>query len=161
MTTHEQTQPCTCGVVDRCATDTRYPVEYNAQTASYQLKSWDRRCAHVMRYCFFCGGALPERSEELFSVPEEGEKEQVLALLRGMKNVEDVVRVLGMADRTWSLELFTTVHGTGPRRQVRQLYYGSKWKSLDLHVAEFEDGSVQFAVSGKYICRASRAGGSN
>ena len=158
MTTPENTQPCVCGVVDRCAADARYPVEYNVQTGSYQLQSWDRQAVHIMRYCFFCGGILTDRSEELFTVPEEDEKEQVLAVLRGKNSVDDVLSALGKPDKTFALELSTTIQGAAPRRQVRQLYYGSKWKTLDLHVAEFEDGSVQFAVSGKYTAPA---GGSN
>lgn len=147
--------PCSCDTIKRLARDERYPVICDEVTGEYQLQSVDGRWRHQMYYCPWCGGCLPSKRHMLFTEPDATEKAEVAELLSGARSIADVFHALGAPQRSTNCaamgipDEYASNAGWGKRqRSLHQ--YTARWSTLDLHIIEFDDGSVSYAVSGKF-----------
>lgn len=149
---------CQCGRPQHMVEDPLYPIEFDEQTGEYQIVHNGVRI--FMEYCFKCGGRLPESKRgSLFTTPDENEKAEIADLLRGVRSIDDVVRILGAADETHEGQLGAVGDATAtamPRKGRvipwrQQLDYRERWRSLTLIVHEHPDGSVSYMVGGKHI----------
>lgn len=94
---------CECGYPARWASDPMSPVQFDERLNEYQLLLQNRGYAR-MRFCFWCGGRLPESKRgTLFTSMDDAELTEARSLLSGAKLFEDVVRVLGPPDETLDL----------------------------------------------------------
>ncbi|QDT48905.1 hypothetical protein Pan258_29520 [Symmachiella dynata] len=143
---------CTCGLPDKWAANPEFPVEFDEMTNEYQL-SCERSIA-MMRYCFFCGGRLPDSKRgELFTTPSQEEKEEVQRLFSNAKTAEDALRMLGPPDETHEWDESATRGFENVVRWKQTLRYTSRWDSLILDVQEMPDGKISFVICGKYTGR--------
>jgi len=145
-----QLNKCKCGMPERWVADPKYPVEFDKLTNEYHLACEDGIA--VMRYCFWCGGRLPESKRgDLFSTPGKEEEQEIQRLLSTAKTVDAVLQVLGKPDETFEWDEAT--YGISPDvlRWKQTLHYSSRWKTLILVVMEMPDGEVRHWVSGQYI----------
>jgi len=147
--------PCSCGMPERLARDEPYPVVFDEVTGEYQFERVDGRWRHQIHHCPWCGGCLPSKRHTLFTKPDAAEKTEVNELLSGAKSLADVLHALGSPERSTDCaameipEVYASDVATGKRqRSVHQ--YTARWTTLDLHIIEFEDGSISYAVSGKF-----------
>jgi hypothetical protein len=124
-----------------------FPVKFDAQLNEYSIVYAERH-SHLMRYCFWCGGKLPEsKRSDLFAVPEHDEMAHAAAVLKEAKSMEDVLNVLGEPQVTMTNELLARTNGAfGFRRQWK---YTRRWKTIEVVVIEMDDGSLQLAFMPK------------
>lgn len=100
-------EPCRCGYLPRQADDPRSPIVFDRQLNEcnyvYPCAPGDGHCVGAtsmlrIYHCPFCGGAAPESKRDLlFAVITAEEEERLTELLRGIKSLDDAVRVLGAA----------------------------------------------------------------
>jgi hypothetical protein len=66
---------CSCGMPDKWTMDPSFPVVFDVATNEYAvLHGPNQRVQAVMRYCFWCGGALPEsKRDTFFTAPDPAE----------------------------------------------------------------------------------------
>lgn len=108
----------------------------------------------TMRYCFWCGGRLPESKRgSFFTKPSDEEMDEVVALLRGAKSHEDVLRILGPADELSDANGFMKDPKTGKViASWDQCYsYSKRWKTLVLRVPVMTSGGFTYSMSGHYL----------
>lgn len=147
--------PCACGMVERLARDRRYPIVFDDATGEYQLESVDGRWRHQLDHCPWCGGCLPSKRHTLFTEPDAAEQAEVKQLLSHAKSLAEVVQVLGPPDRSADCAAMEISEGDAPnvgagKRQRSVHQYTARWTTLDVHVIEFDDGSIGCAISGKF-----------
>jgi hypothetical protein len=143
-------QECWCGSPDRWLNDPSTPVEFDPRLNEYHLTRTRSKGHWVIRYCFFCGGTLPLSSrDQLFTKPAEEEAAEARGLLKGAKNLHQVLDRLGPPDRVFDAP--RCAEGRPGQHYRQQLDYRSRWKSLDLFVYEYPDGSVSYSWSGKQV----------
>ena len=144
---------CQCGKPEKWARHPAFPVEFDAELNEYYMVHGKKQPRnHIMRYCFWCGGRLPESKRgELFTEPDEGEMAEVRTLLAEARSAADALRVLGEPDNTvdW-------VEGPEPELYASKKWtkchqYSSRWKTLVVNVLEFSDGSYSLAVPGQFV----------
>jgi hypothetical protein len=136
----------------------KFPIEFDEQMNEYQLLCEDSTA--VMRYCFWCGGRLPESKRNgLFTTPSDDEMEEVWRLLSKAKTAEDVLDLLGSPDQEHRWDDMQTTDGVyeDAVRWTRTLRYMSRWESLVLDVQEMPDGRIQYAVFGQFADTPSNA----
>ena len=93
---------CECGMPARCAANPMIPIEFDEKMNEYHLVRDGSETQ--MRYCFWCGGRLPESNRGLFfTTPSESEKAEVKELLKGARSHDDVLSILGPADEFLNL----------------------------------------------------------
>jgi hypothetical protein len=126
-----------------------FPVKFDAQLNEYSIVYGERH-SHRMRYCFWCGGKLPEsKRNDHFAVPEQDEMAHAVAVLKQAKSMEDVLDVLGEPQMTMSNELSAKTSEGFPFR--RQWKYTRRWKTIEVVVIEMDDGSLQLAFMPKAL----------
>jgi len=142
---------CECHELERLAADPDSHITFDANVNEYHLVRG--RFVSVMRYCFFCGGRLPEStSDRFFMQPDPAEQAQVTSLLKGAKSLAAVIRVLGPADEVISRDELM-IEQTIPNevRWKRTFRYSSRWKTLTIDILEMPDGSFGGCMmSGKH-----------
>jgi hypothetical protein len=145
---------CECGYPEKWAKDPAFPVEYDPHVEEYQIvHGGKRRWRFIMRYCPWCGGRLRSNRDRLFTTPSEAEKQEVVSLLAGAKSVEDVLRILGQPDEAHSWDDMDSDPASCcgcELKWVRDFKYLSRWTTLNVDILELGDGSITFAISGKY-----------
>lgn len=112
----------------------------------------------TMRYCFWCGGRLPESKRgSFFTKPSDEEMEEVTALLRGAKSHEDVLRILGPADELRDLNGFMKDPKTGKVIMKWDQYYlySKRWKTLEIHVPLMIEGKFCYSIHGHSLKKKS------
>ncbi len=99
MDTPEE-RPCTCGLPEKWAQAPNFPVKFDAEVNEYCLVYGKRgRWHHVMRYCFWCGGRLPESTRgKLFTEPSQAEMAEIRRMLAGARSAEEILATLGQPD---------------------------------------------------------------
>jgi hypothetical protein len=84
------------------ARDPQFPVEFDQQTAEYQIvHGADCRWRLTMSFCPWCGGRLPSRRADLFTQPSGREMAEVQSALATARSVEDVFQRLGPPDELY------------------------------------------------------------
>jgi hypothetical protein len=144
---------CDCGFPERWARDPSVPIEFNPKVNEYYLVAGTKGgMHHVMHYCFWCGGRLPESKRgELFTEPAESEMAQVRAVSAEAKSAADVLRVLGEPDATFDWVDTDDPELNGAKKWDKCYRYSSRWKTLVVNVMEFSDGSIEWAVHGHFL----------
>jgi hypothetical protein len=141
---------CECGMPERWAAHSNVPVAFDPRMNEYHLVY--EKAQMIMRYCFWCGGRLPEsRRAEFFSTLDPAEQAEVRALLADARNIDDVLRVLGEPDKRcrWKdrpEDLYPPVV-----RWKQTLSYSERWKTFVLQVQELPDGHIAYAIAARYI----------
>jgi hypothetical protein len=104
-----------------------------------------------MRYCFWCGGRLPESKRgTFFTVPDEVELAEIYSLLANSKSLEDVFRIFGPPDET--LDLPGSKIGSGREVYWERIHrYSTRWKSLHLDFADLPEGPLCASIGGRYL----------
>src|SRR4051794_25901079 len=109
---NDEHKNCECGHPERWVVDPHFPVEFDERMNEYHLVHKGARWQ--MRYCFWCGGRLPESKRgTFFTKPDDAEMAEVRALLKGAKSHEDVLRILGPPDEVCNMGGFTGDKATG------------------------------------------------
>lgn len=141
---------CRCDMPDRWVSQANCPVEFDERMNEYHLvhdgQQW------IMRYCFWCGGRLPEsKRSTFFTKVAPAEVEKIRTLLTGARTVDDVIRVLGEPDER--LECRGGIQpGQGEYIPYRQtLRYSTRWKTVVLNVHEFPDGRIAKSWHGHHV----------
>jgi hypothetical protein len=157
-------RPCTCGLPEKWAQAPSFPVKFDAEVNEYHLLYGKKgRWHHVMRYCFWCGGRLPESTTgRLFTQPSEEEMAEVRGMLAGARSTEEMLRILGDPDEIIDWYEFDADDKSvyqPERRWKRCLRYSSRWKTLTLDVLDYSDSAdagLEYAIGGKFIASAPR-----
>jgi hypothetical protein len=101
----------------------------------------------VMRYCYWCGGRLPEsKRHEFFSEPSDTEKEEVAQLLREAQTIDDARAILGDPDDTFD----ENAGGGSLLKWKRCLRYSRRWQTLVLDVLEMPNGTISYLFCGQF-----------
>lgn len=140
---------CECGHPERWAADPVWPVEFDERMNEYNLVHDGVKA--VMRYCYWCGGRLPEsKRSSFFTKPDETERAEVQSLLADAKTAEDVFRVLGSPDETHERKESTKRAYTDTKtiRWKRTFRYLTRWKTLILDVHEMPNGTISYSTFG-------------
>ena len=143
---------CQCGAPEWWIADPHIPVEFDERMNEYGIVrdgSWT-----VMRYCFWCGGKLPESKRgDFFTTPSEAELAEVRALLKGCKSHEDVARVLGPPDDVVDMGGQQARKATEPlfARWKQHYRYTTRWESLQVYVPVMIEGGFCYMVRGHYL----------
>ena len=99
--TSNHTRRCYCGLPLKWAQDPDFPVVFDAQLREYRLVDRESRIYHRMRYCFWCGGQLPDRIESLANdSAEQPVSEPALELLSEATSAQQVLQLLGQLDKS-------------------------------------------------------------
>ncbi len=127
---------CECRRLERYAADPMFPIEFDSATNEFHIVHDGARIS--MKYCFRCGGRLPESARaSLFTTPDENEMAEVEDLLRDARTINDVTRILGPPDAR--------------HESTRQFDYRERWPSLTLFVHEHPGGTVSYLIGGKQL----------
>lgn len=143
---------CTCGLLQRLADDTNCSVEFDPITNSFGLRSRDDHWFTPIRYCFQCGGKVPDRSSELFEVASPDEEQDLLSILQRCSNIDDVVTALGSPDRVVApneVEIGAFGSRTSSKPVDGYYQYLRRWKTIDATVLRYSDGTIDFCWSQK------------
>lgn len=100
---------------------------------------------YVMRFCFSCGGEMPESKRHCFFVDmNEDEINQLRSEMGDIQNVESMFRKLGRPDTVhpWSLDDFEAIYEI--EKYKAQYTYDKRWTTLSLCVTEKEDGTISY-----------------
>ena len=143
---------CQCGTPGRLAKDSRYPIVFDSLVGEYGLDGIDGRWRLCLYHCPWCGGRLPSRRHTLFTDPDPAESAKAAEILSGAKTLDAVVEALGKPDRTSDCDgLDVPEFGENSEKRQRSVHqYLNRWTTLDLHVIEYDDNSIRYAISGKY-----------
>jgi hypothetical protein len=142
---------CTC--ILSHAADPICSVKRDAKVGEYELvqKTPTGEVHFVVRHCPWCGRMLDSLRGTLFLdiLPEEAAR--LNGLLKGVETVQDVIRLLGPADREWPVLPDDPVRREiyGWRQILRQLDYRGLASTAVLQVREFEGGKVEWGISAK------------
>ena len=138
---------CQCGTPERRAAQMDFPMQYNAELEEYCLvHGATQNGKAAMRYCFWCGGKLPDtKRASLFTEPDEQEQAALGRLTDRIKNAAAMRALLGEPDEIHTDDGFP--FGQLPWKY--QYTYNQRWNTLVLYVFEAEDGSVDFGHTGK------------
>jgi hypothetical protein len=142
---------CECGSPERWVVNPYFPIEFNEQMNEYELVHLGARA--VMRYCFWCGGRLPESKRgTFFTTPDRAEMDEVSRLLRDAKSHEDVMRILGPPDEVVDMGgNDTDKSGRLLARWEQHYRYSTRWKSLVVHVPVIVEGRFSYTIHGHYL----------
>lgn len=146
------TKTCECGHPERWAADPTCPVEFDERMNEYNLVH-DKAKA-IMRYCYWCGGRLPDSKRgNFFTTPSEEELAEVRSLFAKAKTADDVLHILGSPDEThdWKEPTSPSYVDKKTIRWKRTFRYSTLWKTLILVVYEMPDGKITFSWYGHYI----------
>lgn len=133
---------CRCRILQQCADDPTVPIRFDPDLDEFSVDCDEGRAAHMMRYCFWCGGRLPRsRRGELFTKPSRSETRDVRNKLSNAATFSELIKTLGPPDQEFE---------SGSENVVRQVTYTRLWTTLDLIVFERPDGSFDFGVAGKF-----------
>ena len=140
---------------DKWTMDPSFPVVFDIATNEYAvLHGPNQRAQAVMRYCFWCGGALPEsKRDTFFTAPDPAEVTAMKRILARVSDARSMRDVLGEPDSTddWPRDEYHRQQAEiyGIERWERQYTYTSRWRTLCVTITEKADGSVTYAFSGK------------
>jgi hypothetical protein len=140
---------------DRWAKDPAFPVIFDPAMNEYAvLHGPNQRPQAVMRYCFWCGGALPESKRgSFFMEPDPVEVAAMKEFLAQVSDTRSMRRVLGEPDAT-----FACLRDEYSKQQEeiynsdwceKEYVYQSRWRTLCLTIGERKDGSLSIAFFGK------------
>src|SRR5215831_7971237 len=97
---------CKCGLLEKLAAIPSFPVRYDFLLREFGIRHGDNTWC-PMRYCFSCGGELPESARaEMFTTPSAEEMDAVALITANVSTMEDARRVLGPPDETIPLVAF-------------------------------------------------------
>jgi uncharacterized protein DUF6980 len=148
-------QQCRCGRPERWANDPSFPVVFDVAMNEYAVVHGpDQRAQALMRYCFWCGGALPASKRGTFFM--EPDPMEIAAMKELLVHVSDAIsmrRVLGEPDATFDCsrdeysEQEAKIYNI--ERCAKEYVYQSRWRTLCLAIGERKDGSLSIAFFGK------------
>ena len=148
-------EPCQCGMPEKWAADSTFPVGFNAKMNEYHIVHGpSQNATAIMRFCFWCGGKLPaSKRDSFFTEPSEEELQRVRSVMEQVHDANSMRAVLGEPDfvhprRTddYSADQARIYNMKFPRTQY---LYQTGWKTLSLFVNEQDDGSLSYSISGK------------
>lgn len=107
-----------------------------------------------MRFCFWCGGALPaSKREDFFQEPAADEMAAARKAMEQVSSVEDLFSHMGQPNETVDRGdgLPSDLSPTGATVLVwrRQFRFTNLWTSLDLVVQELPNGQIKYFIFGK------------
>ncbi len=146
---------CNCRHPEEWKVNDKIPISYSEEFNEYHIMCEGGQ-ELVMNYCHFCGGKLPDslRGKD-FCELDKSEVDEVKSLIGKIDTAEKMHEVLGEPDKivnnTMKEEDFFYVLRRPKNKCVRWYLYYKRWKSLELQIAEYEDGTLGFAFGGKYI----------
>lgn len=150
---------CGCGMPDRWVASPHFPVEFDERMNEYTLVNPNGARA-VMRYCFWCGGKLPESKRgDFFTTPSKSEMAEVHSLLKEAQSHEDVVKVLGPPDEVHNLGGYFGRKGkdTSFARWEQHYKYTTRWKSFVVYVPVIAEGQFSYSIHGHDLSGQSKA----
>lgn len=142
---------CSCGFPSKWAADPELPIVFDSKTNEYNLRR-NSGGYSVMRFCYWCGGALPKsKRDEFFHKMDKNEKRQMLRLLERIHNVGDMRKVLGPPDREVAYPPDDPVQQKiyGTPRAIRFYQYYNRWRTICLNFNEFKGKRVNASFAGK------------
>jgi len=151
---------CDCKYLQRAADDPDVPIVFDERTNEYHytyLESGSGVPAILNIYhCPFCGGTAPRSKRPLlFHVVSSEEKRRLADLLVPIRSVRELVETLGEPDKDDPAGMWerSEEFDDRPSRVVpcRMLTYESLSDVADVQVYERPDGTIGWALSGKYL----------
>lgn len=114
-------------------------------------------------HCPFCGGAAPESKRDLlFGVITAEEEGRLKELLRGIKSLDDAVRVLGVPDRDEPHAVTQRApedNGKPPvTENFRLLVYSQLSETAEVWITDYRERGLGIRLRGKYVGLPSEQG---
>lgn len=144
---YESHEPkCKCGILDRLIETAPNFVEFETKFNEYHLLHPQRGGYSMLYFCPACGGQLPLSCRgDFFTKPTEEDRSSVRETMQSIITVEDMLRTLGEPTHTFR---HCSSDSCGHKAQYT---YAKSWESLELHVQEQFDGSLEFSWGGKEL----------
>lgn len=156
---------CRCGYLQEQADDPRSAIvfdrELNEYNYVYPCAPGDGDCegaTSMLRiyHCPFCGGAAPESKRDLlFAVITAEEEERLTELLRGIRSLDDAVRMLGPPDRDEPHAITQRMpekSGKPPAiESFRMLVYSELSETAEVWITDYRERGLSVRLQGKCI----------
>ena len=146
---------CDCKSIDNYSKDPEVPISYDSKFNEYSINFVSDNGGKVfLRYCFSCGGALPESKRcDYFTNPDETLIVKYKNMLKDVKNADDIICILGEPDSQIDLPSIREEDKEiyGMKQQKRQFDYEKLSDSFILSVSEYIDGTFDYVFFGKQI----------
>ncbi|HXT39666.1 MAG TPA: hypothetical protein VN887_06550, partial [Candidatus Angelobacter sp.] len=142
---------CSCGLLERWATDSKVAVEFDAKFNEYHVlygKGWQL----MLYYCPGCGGRLPKSKRgEFFEKPSEMEVDEFRTKLKKLKTIEEVIAVLGASESESGPSKHTAIQKElyKLKDSKRTLWFYPAGKTFIICVQEFEDGELGISFTAR------------
>lgn len=112
------------------------PVYYDEESKAFCLSSSDGSHMWLLRYCFFCGGSIPEQlNDDAFVEMDDNDVRSVGQATSGIREIHELIRRLEHPDRCTDAkgEPVDPVSRMHPD-EVVYFEYTKFWRTLDLVV---------------------------
>ncbi len=149
--------PCDCRTLDSAADEPDIPIIFSANTNEYQLVHGDdNQSRMLLYYCPFCGGRTPDsRRDRLFSRITMAETDRLKELTRGIKTIDDAIRLLGTPDTDSpdGVTIVTDGSETDPTKieSYRTITYSGLSVAAVVHITDYRGGGIQIQFFGKSV----------
>jgi len=154
----ETNYPCDCRTLDRAADEPANPIIFSARTNEYQLVYGDddNQAGMLLYYCPFCGGRTPDsQRDRLFSRITMAETDRLKELTRGIKTIDDAIRVLGEPDTDVpdGVTVVTDESETEPARvqSYRTIIYSGLSDTAIVHITDDGRGGIYTQFVGRSV----------
>jgi hypothetical protein len=156
---------CECQMIKILSELRESPIRFNLQTKTFNLEMIGG--CFPLRYCFFCGGQLPQEDYSQRPQPDPEEEREVITIMESVSTWKEMFATLGEPDETHSFESFgnnssvgnalATLHERFPEFYdkcpdepwVRFARYTSRWPSLNLDIYCYANGSLKHQIWGQ------------
>jgi hypothetical protein len=156
---------CTCPYLEDNAANPDLPIRFDPDLNEYQIV-WpigDGYGSMLLYHCPFCGGRTPKSLREtLFATVPNEEYERLHVLTRGIKSIEDAIRILGTPSRDEATTVppdFTPPTERDGRSNwpVRFLTFSDCSDVAEVQVSVKADNTVEVSCGPKYTGPRKRA----
>lgn len=123
-----------------------FPISFDEMMGEYQLQMVNPAGCSVLRFCPWCGGALPDSLRgTYFTEMTDEDLEDLRRRMASLKSLDEVAAAIGTPDAVGE--------GCGLESDpwIRWSRYQHVWDSLILTIGEHADGRLSWTINGKYI----------
>jgi len=152
--------PCTCGYLEESAGDPNSPIRYDPDLNEYTIicdLGSDAQSHTVIYHCPFCGGTVPQsQRDKFFEALTDTEALRLRSLTRGIKSVEDALRILGAPSSDEPVKMPPRYAWPARRENkslapVRVLTYSGLSDVADVQILVNNDQTVEVTIAPKYL----------
>ena len=154
-------QPCECGYLQRMADDPDFPIAFNGYLYEFEYPEPlegqpDGKATLQIYHCPFCGGKAPaSHREPCFAQISTAEASRLDELLGDLKDIAEVIRVLGPPDADFAQGVVHRVlerDGQPPARtSYRSLTYQELSPTVDVVFVDYVECGIRYRLQGKWL----------